>query len=735
MINKRTLIFNSSIGRKIKSGFILIITVNAIFGVYTFLTVSANTRLLNNVTDEIGQSLDDINSFRSLVENANVYATNWVYAPNYERGKAKLVEIHNKIYPDFKTRLLTTDSALLAAINLFDNVLRSQKEITEILPSKEAYADLKNIQTSEEILEENILPKSEELILLLENLLAKRKENLNQITADIEGSSSTMSFIVLILCVVGTAIAILIANWLSNTITNPLRTLEQKVLLMSKGEIIDPISVKNVDEIGKISNGINMLIESLKHLSLFASKIEKGDLEADFSLRGSNDALGNSLISMRNNLKKVMSDTNEVVRIAGNEGIFSTQINIADKDGVWKELSITINDLLTSISNPILLLNEITTAMSKGDLTKKYDQKEKGEILNLTESLNKAINGLNESLNKISQNSEVVDQSSGEMLGVSEEMNTNTREIASAIGQISSGAQNQVTQVDEVSSLIEGILTSSNDMEARATEINKAAKVSFENGEKGREMIENISESINQIADYTEKTNSSMDVLTNRSKEITRVLDVISDIASQTNLLALNAAIEAAQAGDAGRGFAVVAEEIRKLAEDSKKSASQIEQLIRDVQKDTEEASKTMETMNKTVTSGKKASDEASRVFGEIEQSSSLTFIHAEDILNATTAQKEDVSKVVSITEAVVVISEQTAAGTEQTATAVAELSTGMKSFYEKSRQLEEVASQLKEEMKRLTLMETKDNHQEENGAAEYNEDLMNYDDDLTKYS
>ncbi len=517
-------------------------------------------------------------------------------------------------------------------------------------------------------------------------------------------SENASSFTVLILGVVGVIISVLIANWLSKNITRRLGILEEKILKISNGEISELVSVRYQDEIGKIGNGINSFIESQKRLSEFASEIEKGKLETAFEARSVKDTLGNALISMRNNLKKAINDTNEVVRIAGNDGILSAQIDTNGKEGVWKELSTTINDLLSSISSPLLILNDITTAMSKGDLTKKYDRLEKGEILSLTDSLNRAIVGLNELLNKVSENSDVVDQSTGEMLIVSEEMNTNTKEVASAIGEISTGAQKQVTQVDEVSSLIEGILTSSNNMEEKATAINAAAKVSFENGEKGREMIEKISESIKQIAEYAEKTSMSMEVLTNRSNEITRVIDVISEIASQTNLLALNAAIEAAQAGNAGRGFAVVAEEIRKLAEDSKSSASQIEQLIRDIQKDTEEASTTMGVMNKTVASGKEASDEASQVFGEIEQSSSLTFIHSEDILNATTVQKEDVSKVVSISEAVVVIAEETAAGTEQTASAMAELSTGMKSFYERTKQLEGVASLLKEEMEKLTL-------------------------------
>ena len=80
-----------------------------------------------------------------------------------------------------------------------------------------------------------------------------------------------------------------------------------------------------------------------------------------------------------------------------------------------------------------------------------------------------------------------------------------------------------------------------------------------------------------------------------RHVAIGQIVDVITGIASQTNLLALNAAIEAARAGDQGRGFAVVAEEVRKLAEQSSMSASQISTLISNIQHETERAVGLME--------------------------------------------------------------------------------------------------------------------------------------------
>ena len=289
---------------------------------------------------------------------------------------------------------------LAAPIASFDSILVSQKTIVEILHSEEEYSDIINVLISEELLERNIIPKSGILVEKVDQVLGEKKQELSSLTSDMESSFSSLNSMILILSIIGTVIAILIANWLSNNITNPLKILKEKVSLMSEGVITDSIAVKYKDEVGQMSESINSLIESFKQLSTFSSEIERGNLEAEFSARSERDVLGNSLVSMRNNLKRVIDDTNEVVRIAGEEGMLSAKIDTADKGGAWKELSVAINNLLTSISSPMLILNDITMAMSKGDLTKKYERMEKGEILNLTDSLNRAIIGLNALLNK-----------------------------------------------------------------------------------------------------------------------------------------------------------------------------------------------------------------------------------------------------------------------------------------------------------------------------------------------
>lgn len=335
----------------------------------------------------------------------------------------------------------------------------------------------------------------------------------------------------------------------------------------------------------------------------------------------------------------------------------------------------------------------VIKAMAKGDLSLRCNTAVDNG--GLTAEINKTLDNLNSVLSNISQGSDVVAKSSDLLQKKTDDMKRNTAEVATAISQMAKGAQDQASRTDESSKLIGHVMTSSNDMEKKANFINKTAEKGLESSNQGMKTVKVLVNNMNGIKDSAGQTAQSISVLTKRTEEIGRTLNVITDIASQTNLLALNAAIEAARAGDAGRGFAVVAEEIRKLAEDSRKSAVEIEKIIGDVQKDTQSAGKAIEMMESSVKEGNKSSIEAEVIFQEIAKSSEETFNASKEIQSATSTQKDSIGTVVKNIEQIVVVSEETAAGTQQVASSSQQMSAGMLEIAKAGDELSAVAAEL----------------------------------------
>ncbi len=695
-----------SINKKIRGSFLILITIIMGTGIFSVLTLVSAMSSLNRISEEVNPVIEDMTAFRNLIQNSRTYATNWVYVSSYETDKEKLRSIHASEYATLKEKVSNIadqmsegeDKTLLTDLIIkSDELMQVQKSLMESLKTFENYEDPLLRFMAEDQIENEIIPKSDMVNEGLQNLITNRQVELETINAEMVSSFGGLRNAIWISGIMGISFALLISIWLSRKITVPLVKVVDRISELSLGKIPKPIDEKAGDEIGRMSTGINTLIEGFTSTSSFAEQIKDGDLEAEYQALSDEDVLGLSLISMRDNLKKVINETNSAVQIVAEEGKLNTRLDMEDKVGAWGQLTGSINKLFGSISEPVQLVKEILVAMSNGDLTVRYSDESNGDIRELTNSLNMALDNLSKLLVDIATTAEVMNHSTSEMMVSGDEMSSSTGEIASAIAQMSNGAQNQVGKVDESSQLVEVILSSSKDMASKSESINGAAKKGVNDSEKGTKMVENVTMSIQQIENFSVSANESMKVLKERSTEIERVLGVITEIASQTNLLALNAAIEAAQAGDAGRGFAVVAEEIRKLAEDSRNSAKEIEKLISDVSNDTMKTAEMIEEMNKSVDTGVKASSEASLVFNDMAASSAQTLKLSEEILTASADQSEKIMNVVNITESIVVIAEQTSAGTEEVASSATELSSGMTNFMEKSRHMNEMAKKLQE--------------------------------------
>jgi methyl-accepting chemotaxis protein len=376
---------------------------------------------------------------------------------------------------------------------------------------------------------------------------------------------------------------------------------------------------------------------------------------------------------------------------------------VKDASGkVIKVIKIAAN--ISNIKMPVMEVSEIISQMAQGDLTRSFNVPSEGYVKEMGDALNVALDNLNALLGNIEENSNLLGASSEQMLTKSDQMQGTTQEVASAIGQMAEGIQQQAEQIDESSKLLDGVRAAAIEVTDKSQQINDAAEASQNSVGVGLDTVQKVVASMSEIQESAATTSASITVLTERSEEIARTLNVITDIAAQTNLLALNAAIEAARAGDAGRGFAVVAEEIRKLAEDSRKSAGDIEKVISAVGKDISSAGKAISTMDSSVKVGNQASNDAERVFNEISVSTQQTLKFSVDVLASADEQKSNIEDTVKNIEKIVVVSEETAAGTEEIATSSKDLNNGMDEFNATSKSLASIAVQLQKGVSKFIL-------------------------------
>ncbi|UXP32367.1 methyl-accepting chemotaxis protein [Reichenbachiella agarivorans] len=452
---------------------------------------------------------------------------------------------------------------------------------------------------------------------------------------------------------------------------------------------------------------LNAQLEEMNRMALDVKKIA-AEITSNKTSTGQEKSTSELLATLGSDfslaINGLITETNDVVTQAGMEGNLGARMSLDGKGGNWRMMAESINNLMVSISIPVMKVTQITKGMADGDLSHRYDVAAQGDMKMLADNLNQALDNLSRLLTQISLDIVSLEEESTGMLSSGQEMEGSTNEIVSAITQMSTGAQRQLNSIENISKVLEDTLATAKGLESKTLEVMESAKIGSTNSEKGKEIVAHVVNDMGKISDYSVSTKESIKVLNQRSIEISRVLGVITDISSQTNLLALNAAIEAAQAGDAGRGFAVVAEEIRKLAEGSRKSAQEIEQLISDVKRDTENATKIMEEMSVSVVSGVNSSQKTAEVFNLISDSTKISFDLSQQILNDSKNQVKSMSDVVNDVESIVVIAEQTAAGTEEVSSSATELSAGMNNYIKTSAHLNNMANELKKGVSRFRL-------------------------------
>ena len=386
------------------------------------------------------------------------------------------------------------------------------------------------------------------------------------------------------------------------------------------------------------------------------------------------------------------------------------------KDDLNALIVITIGSIIGAILLAFVIIILLTKPMIKnirklveamqiartGDLATVIEVNSKDEMGLLSHFYNATIRDLGQLVKSIQGVSGELAMAAQSLAATSQEVSASADEVAKTVEDIAKGAQDQAEDAEQgarlgrdLSDKFVGLNHNTEDMLESANEL----KVSNNSGVESIEFLKEKNQETKVANAHIERDISD---LSDKTQSIGGILDSISAISVQTNLLALNASIEAARAGEAGRGFAVVADEIRKLAEQSARSAEQVRDIVDNIKVDSQRTVNSM-TELKDISEGQNtAVQEVFRAFESISLSYEKIANQIDHMSHAVSKLNADKEKIVSGIENIAAVSEETAAASEEVTATMAQQVFAVEEVANAAQHLNEISAKLNQEISKF---------------------------------
>ncbi|MEN0589214.1 methyl-accepting chemotaxis protein [Kurthia gibsonii] len=336
-------------------------------------------------------------------------------------------------------------------------------------------------------------------------------------------------------------------------------------------------------------------------------------------------------------------------------------------------------------------------ASAGGDLTKRLEIKNDDEFGQISASTNTLIESIANLVRKVSALTENVSASGQQLTASAQENATTIQQIANSTAEIAESSEQTIRSMEQSSNKMSHLEETTLQLNDDAQDLRQTSATMREAAKEGQNKIQQSAKSMMEIEEVIANTNQTVTGLGESSEEITSIIGTITSIAEQTNLLALNAAIEAARAGEHGKGFAVVADEVRKLAEQSQRAASEVATIVHTIQDEISVMVKQNEAGVSKVIQGVEITNETIQTFDAITRETEKTIRIIENMVTRIAETKNVSQDVMQSFIAVNSMAEHTAHQADQSAAAAEQGSASIQEIYASSEELSRQADSLRD--------------------------------------
>ncbi len=356
-----------------------------------------------------------------------------------------------------------------------------------------------------------------------------------------------------------------------------------------------------------------------------------------------------------------------------------------------------------SIALPISQTTDFAVSVSRGNLDDVLEVNSKDETRTLANALNAMVENLKTRIEQAHEQSKLAEaqtawaqeaqqaaeaaqaaaerakqegmlQAAGQLEDIVAIISSASEQLSAQIEQSERGAQEQASRVSETATAMEEMNGAVMEVARNSGEASTLSEQAREKASQGAQIARQSGGAMRELQEQSETLKTDMGELEQHAESISEIMGVISDIADQTNLLALNAAIEAARAGEAGRGFAVVADEVRKLAEKTMASTTDVSRAITEIQ---DSARQNIRQVDRTGQVVEKVFEQSEQTVAALQEIVDVVDVSSDQVRAIATASEEQSATSEEINRSVMeinTISRETSQTMREAAQAVAQL-------------------------------------------------------------